>query len=111
MFLSSGSSEVSAIPADKRQPSHSHADAVSSNCCVALQDKQEAQQRKLERLQHQLAQGEKERQLLEAHANVLDKALMKISMEHAEVQVGGPPHAALQCKPFMPSNNSKSAVI
>lgn len=51
-----------------------------------VQGKQESQQRKVDRLQQQLLQVQKEKAALEAHTNVLEKALMKVSMERAEVQ-------------------------
>ena len=55
---------------------------------VMMQDKQDEQQRKLERMQQQLIALEKEKRSVEAHADVLEKALMKLSMDNAQVQVG-----------------------
>ena len=55
---------------------------------LMMQDKQDEQQRKLERMQQQLIAMEKEKNAVEAHADVLEKALMKLSMDNAQVQVG-----------------------
>jgi len=53
-----------------------------------VQERQEEQSRKVERLEQQVAVLRKEKVEIEAHADVLDKALMKMSMERAQVQVG-----------------------
>jgi hypothetical protein len=62
---------------------------------VSLQERQEEKNRKMERLQQQLAVAQKqlavarkEKVEVEAHADVLERALMKMSMEKAQVQVG-----------------------
>lgn len=54
---------------------------------LVCQDKYEEQRRRLDKLEHELASMKKEKALLEAHAEVLEKALMKSAMENAEVQV------------------------
>ncbi len=62
---------------------------------LLVQERQEEQSRRIERLEQQVAALRKEKGEVEAHADVLEKALMKLSMEKAQVQVR-PEHALLR---------------
>lgn len=51
------------------------------------QDKQEEQQRNIEYIKLELEEVRKEKAAVEAHADVLEKALMKLSMDNSKSKV------------------------
>ena len=52
------------------------------------QDRQDEQAHRVVELEQQVAALQREKREVEAHADILERALMKMSMEKAQVQVG-----------------------
>lgn len=51
---------------------------------ISAQDKQQEQKRSIEAIQKELEQARKDKATVEAHAEVLEKALMKMSMDNSK---------------------------